>query len=1033
MRRATRVGRAVGAFALGCAVAAHAREIVLGPPPSDADVPAAIALRAFGTRDGLMHSRVYALGQDGAGFVWAGTEAGVSRYDGRRWQTMDLPGVEHGIVPYVNALAGSADGAMWVATDELGLFRFADGRFTRVLIGDMHTRTALLAIAPVGADEVFVGGSHGVSRCGPGGCRAIEATRDLDVFCVRLGEIAGARVLWIGTVNDGVRELGDLDAAQPKLTEFALGREDGLPASTIRSIASFGGDLWVGTGEGLARVTPQRMTVYDRRNGMDTTTVAALVASRDVRGEPALYAGLRRGGLAELHADGAWQRFSTDRGLPDDNIISLLATDTERRTPRLWLGSRSSGVLRRDSGLWATIAATSRLPSGIIAGLGQSRFPDGKPHYWIGTADGSVRREAGRWEPFGPAPLDRASVHDAVNTADGALWLATDLGLFRLGAHGPEQVDRGPVGLAGDPIIALALRRGNDGAEEIWFGMRHGLGVVRDGVARLPPGAPPEWLGKHVVRTFALTDDSSGHQVLWVGSELGVARFDGERWDTLPAGCLAHQEAFDLRPNPHAKTPELWAATRAGVTRIRLGGPTVSCSNLGAPRLPGPMSYQIQFDAQGRAYVFGYLGATRVTPGASDSLDDAQLDRYDESDGLPALEFNRASMVDAFGRVWAGTIAGVAVYDPADEPQPQGQKALQLDAWVADPSLRRLAAGAAVGPDRADVRFDYRLLSFEREHRTRYQTELVGLDEPPSKWTDDDTITYSRLPPGRYEFRVLGRDALGTVSGPIAWQFSIVRPYWKRWWAILAYALAIAWLGSRVIRWRTRALARRATQLERIVAERTQALAQANDRLVRASITDPLTGLANRRYFTETVAVELEQLAHHFAEARRRPLRLLCLLDLDFFKAVNDQRGHAAGDAVLQALARCLREAAGERGVAMRWGGEEFLLILPLEGIEQAIVEAEGVLERVRATRTKLGTEELRVTASLGFALWPFDAESPDAVSLDTVLTLADQALYRAKARGRDRAVGAVHDPAGEPLPEKPTVRVRWIDKLEVA
>jgi diguanylate cyclase (GGDEF)-like protein len=158
---------------------------------------------------------------------------------------------------------------------------------------------------------------------------------------------------------------------------------------------------------------------------------------------------------------------------------------------------------------------------------------------------------------------------------------------------------------------------------------------------------------------------------------------------------------------------------------------------------------------------------------------------------------------------------------------------------------------------------------------------------------------------------------------------------------------------------------------------------------------DPLTRLSNRRRFTEALEAEA-------ARSRRygRPLTVV-LIDIDYFKHVNDQFGHLTGDAVLESVAACLRGASRETDVPARYGGDEFALLLPETARDRARHLAERLAEAVRAL-PPYAAGAPRVTLSMGIAdLGPRE-------STTALLGRADLALYEAKAAGRDRAVIAL-------------------------
>jgi len=160
----------------------------------------------------------------------------------------------------------------------------------------------------------------------------------------------------------------------------------------------------------------------------------------------------------------------------------------------------------------------------------------------------------------------------------------------------------------------------------------------------------------------------------------------------------------------------------------------------------------------------------------------------------------------------------------------------------------------------------------------------------------------------------------------------------------------------------------------------------------RQAITDELTQLANRRRFTETLAVEVRR-AERFGD----PLALV-LADLDDFKLINDQYGHQAGDEVLRLFADVLRENVRDFDLPVRYGGEEFAVLLPetgLDGAERLARRLQNALLRLRLR--EVGGDEPPVTASFGVAAFP------SARSAEELLSAADGALYRAKAAGKNR------------------------------
>ena len=179
-------------------------------------------------------------------------------------------------------------------------------------------------------------------------------------------------------------------------------------------------------------------------------------------------------------------------------------------------------------------------------------------------------------------------------------------------------------------------------------------------------------------------------------------------------------------------------------------------------------------------------------------------------------------------------------------------------------------------------------------------------------------------------------------------------------------------------------------------------MAVANIRLREAlrtqSIKDPLTGLYNRRYMTEMLEREIRR------AARAEQSLGLLVLDLDHFKAFNDTYGHDAGDAVLRETASFLTKSIRAEDVVCRFGGEEFVVILPTANLDAAHARAESIRSRLHElTVLHQGQSLGMITVSIGVAAFPVHGTSPQKL-----LDAADAALYRAKKEGRDRVVNAI-------------------------
>jgi len=185
------------------------------------------------------------------------------------------------------------------------------------------------------------------------------------------------------------------------------------------------------------------------------------------------------------------------------------------------------------------------------------------------------------------------------------------------------------------------------------------------------------------------------------------------------------------------------------------------------------------------------------------------------------------------------------------------------------------------------------------------------------------------------------------------------------------------------------ALSEKNSQLESALAYQKQV----ENQLKQMTVTDPLTGLYNRKYLENSIDNE-------FTQCQRYEKDLSCLMiDLDHFKQVNDQYGHAVGDYVLTEFSSRLKKTIRSSDIAFRYGGEEFLVLLPHTDLEHAKVTAERILRDCRLNPFRKDDHVLTVTASIGMS--SFDGFNPE--SAEDLLKMADENLYKAKQTGRDR------------------------------
>lgn len=318
--------------------------------------------------------------------------------------------------------------------------------------------------------------------------------------------------------------------------------------------------------------------------------------------------------------------------------------------------------------------------------------------------------------------------------------------------------------------------------------------------------------------------------------------------------------------------------------------------------------------------------------------------------------------------------------------------------------------------------FEYAAPHFANPAALSYRYKLLGFDKDWSDWSNTSSKEYSYIPHGSYQFQVQAKNSLGQISKEAVYQFSIKRPWYLTWWAIFIWVILGTFGITALVQLHQKKLILEKQQLEELVQQRTQELRE-------ASLTDPLTGLRNRRFIKEVLNTDISAFIKYKnfildgknkrSNTSDKEVFGIYLLDMDHFKHVNDQYGHEGGDKVLREFARILMSSVREDDVVIRLGGEEFLVILKKTQPEYLHEFAQRLLKRVADTEFHLDQGiVLHKTCSIGYVAYPFDQDQPDLLSFEQMITLADQAMYKAKDEGRNRAMyisrgeqwGGAHD-----------------------
>ncbi|HJV48622.1 MAG TPA: diguanylate cyclase [Geothrix sp.] len=952
----------------------------------------AFAFRSYGQQEGLGNLAVFSMAQDAKGFLWAGTEDGLFRYDGHSFQEF-REGLTSGCIW---GMASSRQVPLWVLTEK-GCFGL-DGRSFKALPGLPMARMNFLLADDEGRGLSALGG-HLYE------CQAKGPFREVKDF----GEDTSGgwlsrdgRVLLVATTT-GIWKRQD--AAWSTLSLPA-----GMKGSRGWLLQDATGRIWFRGRGFLLKMEAWGLPWVDLSSRLPGNSTNAYPLQEDLLHR--VWTGTSKGLLC-LDGEETWA-LGEARGLPGGWAGPLLID----REGSLWVGSEG---LHRLEGrfLWTSFGVHQGLPAPTVWDIG--RGSDGR--IYVCTEQGIGVQEAGG--RFVTLPGTQGRVFNAgIGDRHGRLWFggtnegeaSNCLHRFEPSTGRLERIPTPPVEPSNN-LVCLA----SGGEDEVY------LGTINDGVFRTRK-QQGRWItealrrprqGAHD-RVNGLLRDGEGR--LWVARASGLSILDGDTWHELgKAAGLLGSECGGLARSPSG---DIWLSYRdaAGVSRITKQGDSwkVAESRTQPAALFKDLITSLTFDRSGVLWLATGKGLKR--------WDGTNLEVFGKTSGLPSLDpSDKAVWVDPNNDLWLGFSNGIAHFHARFHlGTPAAPATLITDGRDGRGALALDGPAPAIPYRQNTLTFHFSALSFLDETRIIHEVRLVGLEEA---WRETriNEARYPALPQGSYTLEVRSHYPEGSPGPAAAFAFRILPPWWGTWWFRGLEALTAIGAVLLGFRWRTAHLLERNALLAEMVRSRTQALEQSNEALEvankaleQASLVDPLTGLHNRRFLDLSLTLETVQAQRVFRELLAsgqdpRGLKedmLLFMLDLDHFKQVNDTYGHPAGDAVLRQLADRLRVATRTTDTLVRWGGEEFLLVAKRAHRASAPLVAQKLLEAIGSTPFLLPNgETLAKTCSIGYTALPLHPLHPETGTWQQALEMADQCLYAAKKSGRNRWVGALVNP----------------------
>ena len=767
-------------------------------------------------------------------------ERTITQYVLESWTTKD--GAPAGTIA---GITQTRDGYLWLGTEGDGLLRFDGDTFTReagldALFGSPADRITSILCARDGS--LWVGTTQGLARRRDGRWTVFDRGEAKDVSGLHE---AGDGSVWYARHWEGLYRV-----ANDTLTALPLGGKPRFLTSERD------GTLWAGGYEGLWRLRGGKRQLFTKADGLADGNVSQLYTDREGNVWVAEQLGLTllRGGRAVSHV-------TSRDGLSNEEVSAVL----EDREGNFWVGTANGGLNRRRGARFESLTKALGLTSNHVTAL----FEDVEGSLWIGTAAGLNRLRDGNLLPFGETEgLSSRQPVSAVAGADGRAYVAAGFG--GVNRIGRDAVDVLPPLARPDANFDGALYADPDGG--IWTAHRGGVTYRGPGGVRVYPvtgaavclardrsslvvasvtGEVFRLVGGHF-EPFRLAD----------GSPLGPATFgadyvwmmhgarDGTLWLATSRGAITvrdgvarrpwHQGTLSARSIFEDERGVVWLGTMAGVVRVRGEQVSVFTTTQG---LAENDVYTILGDGAGSLWLSGARGIFRASRSAVEDVAAGRSPRF-AVEGFGVLDGMRSAVAAApfqpsgcatpDGRLWFVTGSGIVMVDPARIRRNATPPPVLIEAVLADGRPAGGRPGPTVGPGVDRVAIHYNGLSLAVPTRVRFAYRLDGYD---ADWVDAANrrvAYYTKLPPGRYTFRVraANNDGVWNEAGASI-ALTVKPPFWATpGFRIAAAALVLA-AAVLAYRWRIDRAEEQARELAEKVAERTTELAVVQDKLLQ--------------------------------------------------------------------------------------------------------------------------------------------------------------------------------------------------------
>ena len=687
--------------------------------------------------------------------------------------------------------------------------------------------------------------------------------------------------------------------------------------------------------------------------------------------------------------------YSTNDGLPELPVFSVF----QNKDGIMWFGT-NSGLAKLVNN---EMIIFKKLKNEDIKSCISLYWDKKEKKMWAGINRGVAVIKGNKIVRFKNKFLDQYVIWAIARDQNGNYYFATEGGgVVKISKEGKTTMFRRENGCLPDNRITDLLFLNNT----LYVSTKNGFAFLRDGKwykFTSENGLPASYIR-------ALTHDEKGNIYLATYGA-GIVMFKNNNFVQIIKNLKSEYSTIYALAY---KNGVFWACCSYGLIKVKDGIATLYGERNGFPNYSGvavlPLENYVWVGTDGGACIF-------------DIKREVVVEIFTKDEGLPGNEFTTHNAIckDPDGNVWMGVFGGIARLNEKtiEKEEKKFDPVVILkkityynhnQRWVIGGSVKKLTIPYGA----KDISFYFDVIWFKNEFSTALFYKLEGENRD---WERIDNLRNTKvhfnfLTYGEYKLllKIVNLSGKNVAVKKEIIQLTVLKPWWAKKWVIFSlfvlFLLGGAVFTMIITHFKTQHLIMEKTRLDKLVAEKTEQLRKANlllkeknKMLAELAERDYLTNLYNRRH-----AMKVIKLYQKLADRDKNFKISFILIDIDFFKVINDTYGHDAGDFILKQLAILLKKNTRKSDIIARWGGEEFLIILPKTNLEQARIVAEKLRKEVEASEFFFNGKIIKFTISAGVACLDL-GESYSDEDIERVLKKVDIKLYEAKQSGRNLIV----------------------------